>query len=192
MADWRREMLWEDTELPWVAPSPNMPTPDTARVYPGGCLLEGTNLSEARGTTRPFEWVGAPYLDGGKLAAALERRGLPGVRFRAIAFEPMFHKWAGRTCEGVQVHVTDWDRFKSYVTYLALIIEARRLAPRGFRWKRPPYEFQWKKLPIDLIAGTDRIRRAIEAGVALPRLEASWRSDLAAFARARRPYLLYR
>ena len=88
MAGWRREMLWEDTELPWVAPSPNMPTPDTARVYPGGCLLEGTNLSEGRGTTRPFEWVGAPYLDGPKLAAALERRGLPGVRFRAVTFEP--------------------------------------------------------------------------------------------------------
>ena len=192
MTGWRREMLWEDTELPWVAPSPNMPTPDTARVYPGGCLLEGTNLSEARGTTRPFEWVGAPYLDGRKLAGALDRRGLPGVRFRAAAFEPMFHKWARRTCEGVQVHVTDWDRFRSYAAYLALIIEARRQAPRGFRWKRPPYEFQWKKLPIDLIAGTDRIRRAIEAGTSLARMEASWRGDLAAFARARRPYLLYK
>src|SRR5688500_3698623 len=94
MQGWRRSMRWEDTEVPWVAPSPNMPTPDTARVYPGGCLLEGTNLSEARGTTRPFEWVGAPYLDGPKLAAALERRGLPGVRFRPITFEPMFQKWA--------------------------------------------------------------------------------------------------
>ena len=151
MAGWRREMLWEDTELPWVAPSPNMPTPDTARVYPGGCLLEGTNLSEGRGTTRPFEWVGAPYLDGPKLAAALERRGLPGVRFRPITFEPTFQKWARRACEGVQVHVTDWDRFRSYATYVALIAEARRQAPRGFRWKRPPYEYQWKKQPIDLI-----------------------------------------
>jgi uncharacterized protein YbbC (DUF1343 family) len=192
MAGWRRQMRWEETGLPWVAPSPNMPTPDTARVYPGGCLLEGTNLSEARGTTRPFEWVGAPYLDGGPLATALERRGLPGVRFRAAAFEPMFHKWARRTCEGVQVHVTDPDRFKSFVTYLALIIEARRQAPRGFRWKRPPYEFQWKKQPIDLICGTDRIRREIERGVPLSRMEASWRGDLAAFARARRPFLLYR
>jgi uncharacterized protein YbbC (DUF1343 family) len=192
MAGWRREMLWEDTELPWVAPSPNMPTPDTARVYPGGCLLEGTNLSEARGTTRPFEWTGAPYLDGTRLAAALTRRDLPGVRFRPIAFEPMFHKWARRVCQGVQVHVTDWDRFRPYATYLALIIEARRQAPRGFRWKRPPYEFQWKKRPIDLICGTDRIRRDIERGVPLSRMEASWRGDLAAFAQARRPYLLYR
>jgi uncharacterized protein YbbC (DUF1343 family) len=192
MAGWRRAMLWEDTELPWVAPSPNMPTPDTARVYPGGCLLEGTNLSEGRGTTRPFEWVGAPYLDGERLAAALERRGLPGVRFRPAAFEPAFHKWARRTCGGVQVHVTDWDRFRSFGAYLALIIEARRQAPRAFRWKRPPYEFQWKKLPIDLLCGTDGIRLAIERGVPLARLEASWRPILAAFARARRPYLLYR
>jgi uncharacterized protein YbbC (DUF1343 family) len=192
MAGWRRNMLWEDTELPWVAPSPNMPTPDTARVYPGGCLIEGTNLSEGRGTTRPFEWVGAPYLDATRLAAALERRGLPGVHFRAASFEPAFHKWKGRTCGGVQVHVTDWDRFRSYATYLALIIEARRQSPRGFRWKRPPYEFQWKKLPIDLLCGTDVIRRAIERGTPLSRLEASWRPALAAFARARRPYLLYR
>lgn len=192
MAGWRRHMLWEDTELPWVAPSPNMPTTDTARVYPGGCLIEGTNLSEGRGTTRPFEWVGAPYLDGKRLAAALARRGLPGVRFRAASFEPAFHKWKGRTCDGVQVHVTDWDRFKSYATYLGLIIEARRQSPRGFRWKRPPYEFQWKKLPIDLLCGTDAIRRAIERGTPLSRLEASWRPGLAAFARARRPYLLYR
>jgi uncharacterized protein YbbC (DUF1343 family) len=192
MAGWRRHMLWEDTELPWVAPSPNMPTTDTARVYPGGCLIEGTNLSEGRGTTRPFEWVGAPYLDGKRLAATLERRGLPGVRFRAASFEPAFHKWKGRTCDGVQVHVTDWDRFKSYATYLGLIIEARRQSPRGFRWKRPPYEFQWKKLPIDLLCGTDAIRRAIERGTPLSRLEASWRPGLAAFARARRPYLLYR
>jgi uncharacterized protein YbbC (DUF1343 family) len=192
MADWRREMLWEDTELPWVAPSPNMPTPDTARVYPGGCLIEGTNLSEGRGTTRPFEWVGAPYLDGVRLAAALERRGLPGVRFRATSFEPAFHKWARRTCGGVQVHVTDWDRFRPYAVYLALIAEARRQSPRGFRWKRPPYEFQWRIPPIDLLCGTDAIRLAIERGTPLVRLEASWRAGLAAFARARRPYLLYR
>ena len=104
----------------------------------------------------------------------------------------MFHKWARRTCHGVQVHVTDPDRFKSYVTYLALIVEARRQAPRGFRWKRPPYEFQWTKRPIDLIAGTDRIRHDIERGVPISRMEVSWRPDLAAFARARRPFLLYR
>ena len=106
MLGWRRAMRWEDTGLPWVAPSPNMPTPDTARVYPGGCLVEGTNLSEGRGTTRPFEWIGAPFLDGARLERALTRRRLPGARFRAIGFEPAFHKWKGERCGGVQVHVT--------------------------------------------------------------------------------------
>ena len=124
MLGWKRDMLWEDTGLPWVAPSPNMPTPDTARVYPGGCLVEGTNLSEGRGTTRPFEWIGAPFLDGARLEQALARRGLPGARFRGIGFEPAFHKWKGKRCGGVQVHVTDADRFKPVATYLALLAEA--------------------------------------------------------------------
>ena len=192
MESWRRAMHWEDTGLPWVAPSPNMPTPDTARVYPGGCLIEGTNLSEGRGTTRPFELVGAPFLDGRRLAAALERRRLPGVRFRAASFEPAFHKWKGRVCEGVQVHVTDAVHFKSFATYLALIIDARRQAPREFKWRRPPYEFETGRLPIDLLCGGDGIRRAIERGASLAVIERSWRPDLERFARARRPYLLYR
>jgi uncharacterized protein YbbC (DUF1343 family) len=192
MEGWRRAMAWEDTGLPWVAPSPNMPTPGTARVYPGGCLVEGTNLSEGRGTTRPFELVGAPFLDGERLARALERRRLPGVRFRAAAFEPVFHKWRGRLCGGVQVHVTDPDRFKPFAAYLALIAEARRQAPRHFRWRRPPYEFERRRLPIDLLCGGDGIRRAVERGVGIARLEAGWRAGLARFARTRRPYLLYR
>ena len=191
MLGWRRGMAWEDTGLPWVAPSPNMPTPDTARVYPGGCLVEGTNLSEGRGTTRPFEWIGAPYLDGPRLARALERRGLPGVRFRPVGFEPAFHKWKSQRCGGVQVHVTDAARFKPFATYLALIAEARRQAPRHFRWRRPPYEFERVRLPMDLLCGGPAIRRALERGVPLARLETSWRPDLARFARARRPYLLY-
>jgi len=191
MLGWRRGMAWEDTGLPWVAPSPNMPTPDTARVYPGGCLVEGTNLSEGRGTTRPFEWIGAPYLDGPRLARALERRGLPGVRFRPVGFEPAFHKWKSQRCGGVQIHVTDAARFKPFAAYLALIAEARRQAPRHLRWHRPPYEFERVRLPMDLLCGGPGIRRAIERGVSLARLETSWRPDLARFARARRPYLLY-
>jgi uncharacterized protein YbbC (DUF1343 family) len=191
MQGWRRAMPWEDTGAPWVAPSPNMPTPDTARVYPGGCLIEGTNLSEGRGTTRPFELVGAPFLDGPRLADALARRRLPGVAFRAAAFQPAFHKYAARLCHGVQVHVTDQSRFKPFATYLALIMEARRQAPGRFRWRRPPYEFEWRKLPLDLLCGGDTIRRAIERGVPLRGIERSWRTDLARFARARRPYLLY-
>ncbi|HKZ06154.1 MAG TPA: DUF1343 domain-containing protein [Methylomirabilota bacterium] len=192
MRGWRRRMLWEDTGLPWVAPSPNMPTLDTARVYAGGCLVEGTNLSEGRGTTRPFELVGAPYLDGARLSAALTRRRLPGVAFRAAAFEPAFHKWRGRRCGGVQVHVTDRARFRPYLTYLALIADARRLGGRRFHWRRPPYEFEWKRLAIDLLCGGSEIRRDLERGRPLARIAAGWARDLAAFARARRPYLLYR
>jgi uncharacterized protein YbbC (DUF1343 family) len=191
MLGWRRGMAWEDTGLPWVAPSPNMPTPDTARVYPGGCLVEGTNLSEGRGTTRPFEWVGAPYLDGPRLARALERRGLPGVRFRPVGFEPAFHKWKSQRCGGVQIHVTDAARFKPFAAYLALIAEARRQAPRHFRWRKPPYEFERVRLPMDLLCGGPGIRRALESGVPITRLETSWRPDLVRFARERRPYLLY-
>jgi len=191
MQGWRRAMGWEDTGLPWVAPSPNMPTPDTARVYPGGCLIEGTNLSEGRGTTRPFELVGAPFLDGRRLAAALSRRRLPGVAFRPATFQPAFHKYRRQLCGGVQVHVTGGSRFKPFLTYLALIVEARRQS-RRFRWRRPPYEFERRRLPIDLLGGGDGIRRAIETGVALSHLEARWRAGLEDFARRRRPYLLYR
>src|SRR6266511_1526498 len=190
MSGWRRAMTWQDTGLPWVAPSPNMPTPDTAAVYPGGCLIEGTNLSEGRGTTRPFELVGAPFLDGRRLASALTRRGMPGVTFRAAGFQPAFHKYTGQLCQGGQLHVTDARRFRPFATYLALIIEARRQS-RLFRWRRPPYEFERKRLPIDLLCGGDAIRRAIERGRPLRRLERSWRRDLTRFARARRPYLLY-
>jgi uncharacterized protein YbbC (DUF1343 family) len=192
MRGWRRAMLWEDTELPWVAPSPNMPTPDTARVYPGGCLIEGTNLSEGRGTTRPFEWVGAPYLDAHAYAEALNHLGLAGVHFRPTRFAPTFHKWAGRLCGGVQVHVTDRARFKPFLTGIALIASARRLAPKSFAWKRPPYEFERKKLPIDILFGTDRIRRAIERGTTLGAIERAWQPDLAAFARRRTRWLAYR
>jgi len=192
MQGWRRHMRWADTELPWVAPSPNMPTLATAAVYPGGCLIEGTNLSEGRGTTRPFELTGAPYLNGDRLAAALERRRLPGARFRPVVFAPAFHKWKGRRCEGVEVHVTDPARFKPFATYLALIIEARRQGGRQFHWRRPPYEFEWKRSAIDMLCGGPEIRLAIERGVPLARLESSWRPDLTRFAIARRPYLLYR
>jgi len=192
MRGWRRRMPWEDTGLPWVAPSPNMPTPDTARVYPGGCLYEGTNLSEGRGTTRPFEWVGAPYLDADAYAEALSALRLPGVAFRPARFTPMFHKWAARLCGGVQIHVTNVERFKSYLTGLAIIAVARRLAPRRFAWRRPPYEFERRKLPIDIICGTDTIRRAIERGRPLADIERAWSPGLAAWMRRRARCLLYR
>ncbi len=191
MSGWRRPMRWEDTGLPWVAPSPNMPTPDTARVYPGGCLIEGTNLSEGRGTTRPFEWVGAPYLDAHRYAERLERARLPGVRFRPVRFQPTFHKWAGRLCGGAQVHVTDRGRFQPFLTGLALIAAARRLAPRGFAWRSPPYEFERRRLPFDLLCGTDEVRRALERREPLGRLERRWQRALDAWTKRRARWLLY-
>ena len=191
MRGWRRAMSWEDTGLPWVAPSPNMPTPDTARVYPGGCLYEGTNLSEGRGTTRPFEWVGAPYLEAHAYADALNGLRLAGVLFRPARFRPTFHKWAGRLCDGVQIHITDVGRFKPYVTGLAVIATARRLAPRGFAWRRPPYEFERTKLPIDILCGTDAIRKAIERGRSLGEIERAWAPALGAWMRRRARVLLY-
>src|SRR5262245_10009800 len=192
MRGWRRAMTWADTGLPWVAPSPNMPTPDTALVYPGGCLFEGTNLSEGRGTTRPFEWVGAPWLDAHRLAAALEAENLPGVRFRPTRFMPTFHKWAGRLCGGVQIHPTDPARFKPYLTALTVIAAARRLAPHRFRWRRPPYEFEYRLLPIDILCGTDEIRRAIERRHPMQAIERSWDAGLGDFRRRRSLVTLYR
>jgi uncharacterized protein YbbC (DUF1343 family) len=168
-----------------------MPTPDTARVYPGGCLFEGTNLSEGRGTTRPFEWVGAPYLDAHAYAEALADEDLPGVRFRPARFTPTFHKWAGRLCGGVQIHVTDRHRFKPFVTGLAVVAAARRLAPRRFAWRRPPYEFERRLLPIDILLGTDRIRRAVERGRPLGEIERGWSGGMLAWKRRRTPVLLY-
>ncbi len=191
MRGWRRAMLWEDTGVPWVAPSPNMPTPDTARVYPGGCLIEGTNLSEGRGTTRPFEWVGAPYLDAHRYADALTEFRLPGVTFRPARFAPTFHKWAGRVCGGVQLHVVDHARFKPFLTGIALIDAARRLAPRGFRWRRPPYEFEHRRLPIDILCGTDAIRRALERRWPLREIERGWTTPLARWRRRRQSVLRY-
>ena len=188
---WRREMSFEDTGLPWVAPSPNMPTVDAAHVYPGGCLVEGTNLSEGRGTTRPFELVGAPWLDPWKLALDMNRLGIPGVRFRPTFFTPAFHKHAGRVCGGVQVHVTDRRRCPPFLAYTLLIAAARRQDPRAFAWREPPYEYETVKKPFDILCGTDRVRRTIERGRSPRDLVPSWTRELAAFRRRRAPYLLY-
>ena len=188
-------MHYEDTELPWVLPSPNMPTPDTARIYPGGCLIEGTNLSEGRGTTRPFELVGAPWIDAGDFANALahagDAEGLDGVVFRAAWFRPMFHKHAGRRCGGVQVHVTDRAEARPFATYLMLIREARRLAPDLFDWRRERYEFVDDRLAIDLLLGRSDLRPMLEAGATLADMESAWAPGLAAFRRDRERFLLY-
>ena len=191
MKGWRRKMSWEDTGLPWVMPSPNMPTVDTAYVYPGGCLVEGTNLSEGRGTTRPFELVGAPWLDPWALAHDLTREKIPGVAFRATWFTPTFQKHAGLACGGVQLHVTDRGPFPSFLTYALLIHHSRRQAPERFAWRDPPYEYEHVKRPIDILCGTDAVRKAIDAGVSPRKLAKGWKKELAEFRRRRARYLLY-
>jgi uncharacterized protein YbbC (DUF1343 family) len=195
MSGWSRDLHYEDTGLPWVLPSPNMPTPDTARVYPGGCLVEGTNLSEGRGTTRPFELVGAPWLDPTALAEALaqagDAEGLDGVLFRAAWFKPGFQKHGGRSCGGVQVHVVDRERARPFATYLVLLREARRLAPEMFAWRRETYEFVSDRLAIDLLFGRGDVRALVEAGAPVPDIEATWRRDLDAFDATRAKFYLY-
>ena len=195
MTGWKRGAHFEETGLPWVLPSPNMPTPDTARVYPGGCLVEGTNLSEGRGTTRPFELVGAPWIEPHALTEALSQagdaEGLDGVLFRAAWMKPGFQKHAGKSCGGVQVHVVDRDRARPFATYVVLLREARKLAPDAFDWRRETYEFVSDRLAIDLLFGRGDLRGMVENGASLSEMEAAWAQDLAAFASVRARFLLY-
>jgi uncharacterized protein YbbC (DUF1343 family) len=188
---WRRSMYHDETGLPWVITSPNIPTLDTAIVYPGAVLFEGTTLSEGRGTTRPFELIGAPWIDGDRLAAALNRRGLPGVHFRPVFFEPTFQKHARQTCGGCQLHVTDRRAFEPVRTAVELIAEFRRQDPSRFAWREPPYEYEHDKQPIDILYGSDRLRATIDSGLDLTPLFAVWESDEEAFRARRREYLLY-
>jgi uncharacterized protein YbbC (DUF1343 family) len=192
MQGWKREMWFDDTGLPWVLPSPNMPSLETAEVYPGMCLLEGTNLSEGRGTTRPFEIFGAPFIDPGALTKRLHDYRLPGLIFRALHFLPTFQKHAGRVCGGAQLHVTDRGRFMPFRTAAAILKSVYELYPNKFRWNRPPYEYEKRLIPIDILAGTDRFRKEIEEGQRLETMEAWWSRESRDFDRKiRRKYLLY-
>jgi uncharacterized protein YbbC (DUF1343 family) len=191
MTGWSRETYWEATGLPWVMPSPNVPTVDTAVVYPGTVLFEGTPLSEGRGTTRPFELVGAPGVDAEAFAGAMNALGLPGAFFRPAIFEPTFQKHAGRACGGCQVHVTDRAAFRPVATGVALMAELRARLGDGYAWRPPPYEYEREKLPIDILAGSDRLRAQIEARVPALEIAASWADDEAAFAREAAPFHLY-
>jgi uncharacterized protein YbbC (DUF1343 family) len=189
---WSRSMLWAETGLPWVLPSPNMPTPDTALVYPGGCLVEGTNLSEGRGTTRPFELWGAPWLDPHRLAADLaESPCLAGARLRPCAFRPTFHKHAGQTCCGVQPHAIDPTTFRPLTAYTAMIAAAHRQDPDRFAWRTEPYEFISEPIAVDLLYGSSRERLAIEQDVPAEEIAEAWRSDETDFRERRKPILLY-
>jgi uncharacterized protein YbbC (DUF1343 family) len=190
-AGWRRGQYFDVTGLPWVMPSPNLPTLEGALVYPGQVLLEGTNLSEGRGTTRPFEYFGAPFLEPARILACLEKSPLPGVILREVTFEPTFHKWAGELCRGFQLHVTDRRVFKPYYTTLALLGAILRLYPDHFTWRQPPYEYETERLPIDLLTGDDAIRKGLARGVWAAELEADWQEELREFAAKRRDVLLY-
>jgi len=191
MEGWTRASYADSSGLPWVMPSPNMPTLDTAIVYPGTVLFEGTMLSEGRGTTRPFELVGAPWIDAERFAAEMNDLGLDGVHFRPAGFEPTFQKHAKQPCGGCQIHVTDREAFKPVKTGVALIDMFRRFDPVRFEWRRPPYEYEHEKMPIDILAGSDSLREQVERGVSVEEIAASWRDDEEEFRRLRQPYLLY-
>ncbi len=192
MRGWRRGMWWGDTGLPWVIPSPNMPTVFTATVYPGMCLVEGTNLSEGRGTTHPFEFFGAPWFEPFKLAEKLNAVGLPGVRFRPHFFLPKFQKHSGKVCGGVELHVTNRWAFEPYRTGLWCVKVAHDINPEKFDWRRETYEFVSDRLAIDLLAGSDRFRILVEKGGNVDDWVAEWEEPLRDFASTREESLLYR
>lgn len=177
--------------IPWTMPSPNMPTPDTAAVYPGQVMLEATNVSEGRGTTRPFEIFGAPFIDPDRLAATILPEATAGARLRVVAFEPTFHKHRGRTCSGFQIHVTERRAFRPVAFSAAMIAAVAANHPADFRWREPPYEYEWDRPAIDLITGDDALRRCIDGGGDVRPVIASWGEGVARFTERVRPFLLY-
>ncbi len=191
MSGWKRGMGFDDTGLPWVAPSPNLPTVRSTLVYPGQVLLEGTNISEGRGTTQPFELFGAPYLDVPKIIDALGNKKLPGTFLRPAVFEPTSNKWQATSCRGFQIHVTDPARFKPYATTLHLIRQVIANHVDQFEWKHPPYEYEFERMPIDLIIGDRSIRKRLETLDPIEEIEAGWQAELNRFKGIRREYLLY-
>jgi uncharacterized protein YbbC (DUF1343 family) len=191
MDGWKRSMYFDETGLPWVLTSPNIPTLETAIVYPGAVLFEGTMVSEGRGTTRPFELIGAPWIDGERLANRLNGLRLPGAFFRPVFFEPTFHKHAKTGCGGCQIHVTNRATFEPVRASVELLVAMRAQAPEKFAWRQPPYEYEHVKPPIDILYGSDALRTAVDAGRSGAEISATWDADEEAFARLREPFLLY-
>ena len=191
MSGWQREFWYDDTDAPWVLPSPNIPTPQSTMVFPGTVHLEGTQMSEGRGTTKPFELVGAPYIQPDAYASELERLDLPGVRFRACGFMPTFQKHGGKACGGVQIHVTERETFEPVQTGVAIVKTAFDMYPNDFRWKDPPYEYEYTRNPFDVIAGTTKLREQIERGDSIATIVQSWQPGVAEFREVRDKYLLY-
>lgn len=191
MNGWTRDMYFRQTGFPWVSPSPNMPTPETAIVYPGQVIWEGTNISEGRGTTQPFEFVGAPFWNHRQIEDQVSNTDLPGCYLRPIVFEPTSGKWAGCSCTGFQIHVNDLNRFKPYRTSLCLLQACLLLYQEGFEYKQPPYEYEFNKLPMDLILGDQVLRKQLEAAVGIEEIEDTWQTELLEFKEIRKEYLLY-
>ncbi|MDZ7698301.1 MAG: DUF1343 domain-containing protein [Deltaproteobacteria bacterium] len=191
MKGWRRGMLWSGTGLRWVMPSPNMPFPGTAMVYPGQVIWEGTNLSEGRGTCRPFEIFGAPYLNIQAIKSALEPQQLEGCVLQDYQFRPTFNKWAGELCHGFMLHILD-PGYQPYWTSLTLLKAILDTHSSDFRWSGPPYEYEYQKKPIDMILGDPILRKNLEAGESLSGLRDRWLPELKDFLEWRKPYLIYR
>jgi uncharacterized protein YbbC (DUF1343 family) len=191
MEGWSRGMYFDETGIPFVLPSPNIPTLDSEIVYPGTVLFEGTNVSEGRGTTKPFELLGAPWVDAEGFTDRMNALGLPGVRFRPAVFEPTFHKHAQTSCGGCQIHVLDRATFRPVETGIALIAAFRAADPDRFRWRDPPYEYEHTLLPIDILAGSSELREQIEAGVPASEIARSWNASTAEFVERRKQFLLY-
>lgn len=191
MKGWQRRRYFDELDLPWVLPSPNMPSVNTAVVYPGMCLLEGTELSEGRGTTLPFELFGAPYIDPEKLYRRLKDFKLPGVRFRPTFFKPKFQKYANQVCGGAQIHVTRRKAFKALLTGVAVIKAVQELYPNDFQYRERAYEFVEDIPAIDLLAGSDQLRKQLEQGDSLKQIESSWEEERQDFLDLRKTYLLY-
>jgi uncharacterized protein YbbC (DUF1343 family) len=191
MQNWSRDQYWEQTGLPWVLPSPNIPTVDSAVVYPGTVLLEGTNVSEGRGTTKPFELIGAPWADPERISGALNSQQLPGVVFRPVLFEPTFHKHAGAPCGGFQIHVTDRRAFRPVETGVAVIAGFHAADPSAFRWRDPPYEYERVKPPVDILYGSADLRDQIAAGASGAEISSGWTDGVTQFETVRASFLLY-
>jgi uncharacterized protein YbbC (DUF1343 family) len=191
MGGWTRAMYFDDTRLTWVLTSPNIPTLDTCIVYPGTVLFEGTNISEGRGTTRPFELAGAPWVIAERFAGTMNRLNLPGAFFRAAVFEPTFHKHAQQPCGGCQIHVLDRRTFRPVETAVALLEAFRTDKPDRFAWRDPPYEYEHERLPIDVLAGSTLLREQLESGMSAGEIARAWHPAVAEFARLRERFLLY-
>lgn len=191
MEGWEREFYYDDTDAPWVMPSPNMPTVETAVVFPGTVYLEGTQISEGRGTTRPFEIIGAPFIDANMLHEALNSLELAGVIFRQVAFLPTFQKHANQICEGIFLHVSNREIFKPVITGIAVIKTIFDLYPEDFKWKQTPYEYVYDRNPFDVIAGTTKTRESFEQGKTIKEIQADWLAGESEFCKLHEKYLLY-